>query len=59
VRKDFDVVTPLGRLGRVGAGGGDDVKGRVIRELFFVEDGLEMFVLVFGVEKVVVGELGE
>ena len=59
VRKDFDVVASLGCLVGIGAGGGDDVEGGVVGELFFMEDGLEVFVLVLGVEEIVVGELGE
>ena len=47
VRKDFDVVASLGCLVRIGTGGGDDVEGGVVGELFFMEDGLEVFVLVF------------
>ena len=59
VRKNFDVVASFGCLVGIGAGGGDDVEGGVVGELFFMEDGLEVFVLVLGVEEIVVGELGE
>ncbi len=59
VRKDFDVVASLRCFVGIGAGGGDDVEGGVVGELFFMEDGLEVFVLVLGVEEIVVGELGE
>ena len=59
VRKDFDVVASLRCFAGIGAGGGDDVEGRVVGELLFMEDGLEVFVLVLGVEEIVVGELGK
>ena len=59
VRKDFDVVASLGCFVGIGTGWSDDVEGRVVGELLFMEDGLEVFVLVLGVEEIVVGELGK
>ncbi len=57
VGKDFDVVAAVGSFGGVGTSGGDEVDGGVVGELLFLEDGVEVFVLVLGVEEVVVGEL--
>jgi len=57
--EDFDVVATGGGFGGIGAGGGDDVEGGVIREVLVFEDGAEVFVLIFGEEEVVVGKLGE
>ena len=57
VREDLDVVAAFGCFARIGAGRGDEIDGRVVGELAFFEDGVEVLRLVLRVEEIVVGEL--
>jgi len=58
VGKNLDVVADGRRLGRIGAGGRDQIDRWVVGQQFLTKDTMEVALLVARVEEVVVGELG-